>query len=218
MVRFENVSFSHPTRTSGLKDISLSIEKGDFVFITAPVAEYKTTLLNLIYGSIFPGSGRLHVLEYILPDDRKKVCQMRKQIGFIFHDFHFFDHLTVRENLLVTLLVKSREDGLNYMTERVDKLLMEHHFLKHDMPVSRLSSGEKQLLNVLRAVACSPLIILADEPFKNLSRDETDKIMAILEEENRRGITIIATCGSPSIPKTYNKEYLILKGGKIIQK
>lgn len=218
MVRFENVSFSHPSRSSGLKDISLTIDKGSFIFFTAPTAEYKTTFLNLIYGSLFPNTGKIYVLDYVLPDDKKSISKLRKRIGYIFHNFFFFDKLTVRENLIITLLVKEREQREKHLEKTVDEVLSQQHFLKPDTIVSKLSSGEKQILNVLRATISEPLLILADEPLKHLHKEETEYIMKILDEEQRKGVTIVATSNSPSVPETFNKNYMILKGGKIIQK
>lgn len=215
MVRFENVFFNHPSRTSGLKDISLTINKGDFVCIAAQTAEYKTTLLNLIYGTLLPVNGKLHVLEYVLPDDRKKIPEIRKQTGYVFHNFLFFENLTVRENLLLTLLIKSDKRKILNIEEKLEKLFKDYHFLKQDAIVANLSSGEKQLLNILRAIVFEPLIILADDPLKHLHKYEADLIMNLFEEEHRKGVTIIMTSGVTNMPESTNISYYTLKGGKL---
>lgn len=218
MVRFENVSYNPPYRSSGLKDINLQINKGEFVFITAQTAEYKTTLLNLIYGKVLPTTGKIGVLGYCLPDNRKEIPLIRKDIGYIFHSFLFFDNLTVRENLYITLKVKSYHKNIN-IEEKIENMLKKiHTHLKPDTQVSRLSSGEKQTLNFFRALITDPLIILADDPFKHFHKSETDKFLSLLEEEQRKGVTIIVTTGNPSIPESLNKTYYTLKGGRIATK
>ncbi len=215
MVRFENVSFSHPPRTSGLKDINITINKGEFVCISASTAEYKTTFLNLIYGRLLPINGKLHVFDYVLPDDKRKISEIRKQIGYVFHDQLFFENLTVKENLKLAFLIKSNNKKNINIEEKIDKLLKENHFLKHDVVVSCLSTGEKQLLNILRAVVSEPLIILADEPFKHLHRDEIECTMNLFEEEQRKGVTIIMTTGVAATQESSSIKHYSLKGGRL---
>lgn len=218
MVRFENVSYTPPFRSSGLKDINLQINKGELVFITAQTAEYKTTFLNLLYGKVLPTNGKIYIHGYCLPDDKKKIPQLRKDVGYIFHSFLFFDNLTVWENLYITLKVKTYHKNIN-IEEKIEEMLNKiHTHLKPDKPVSRLSSGERQTLNFVRALITEPLIILADDPFKHFHKNETDKFLSLLEEEQRKGVTIIVTTGNISIPESFNKTYYTLKGGIIVTK
>lgn len=215
MVRFENVSFHYPNHT-GLKNVNISIEKGQFVFFVAPTAHYKSTLLNLIYGLVQPLEGNIYVLDYVLPKDRKRISKLRRHIGFIFQNFLFFDQLTVRENLLIPLLIKEREKREDF-EKIVDDCLFRYKFLKADTKVKKLSSGEKQLLNVLRAIITKPQLILADEPLRHLPKEEVDLILSILDDEHKKGVTIIATASSPHIPESFNKEYYLIKAGKIVE-
>lgn len=215
MVRFEDVSFCHPSRTTGLKNINLKIDKGDFVIINGSTAEYKTTLLNLVYGCVIPKSGRIYVLDYTLPDNKGKIPEIRTHIGYIFHKLIFFENLTVKENLLVTLLVKSKDRDKRDVEEKVDNILRETHFLKPDTIVERLSSGEKQFLNVIRAIISEPLIILADEPLKHLNKEAMTIITKLLEEEHRKGVTIILTTNNLDIFSGNDKKLYTLKGGTL---
>lgn len=214
MLSFENVSYSYPARSGGLKDINVHIKKGDFIFLVAPTAEYKTTFLNLIYGVVMPGSGRLNIFDFSLPEDKKKVPLIRKNIGYIFHQFHLFDNLTVRENLLIPLCVKSPQKRDDFGAV-VEKALGKYSALKPDALVSRLSSGEKQTLNFVRALITEPPLLIADDPFKSFQKPDIEAFMEVLEEHNRRGMTVIVAASSSAAPVEFKKTYYLLKNGRL---
>ncbi len=217
MIRFENLSYSYPNKTGGLREINLTIEKGSFICIYAPSAEFKTTLLNLIYGEVFPGSGKLYVLDYTFPDDRKKVSRLRKKIGYAFHPFCFFDDLTVRQNLLVSLLIKQKERTLKHIEAIVDETI--HTFTKFNPLelVKNLSFSEKQILNIVRALTGDPLILLLDDPFKHLDKEEIDKWMKIFIEKALSGITVVATVSNLSVPQNYGIKTFFMKKGRLLE-
>lgn len=218
MVRFENLSYSYPNQYFGLKELTLSIEKGEFVFIHASTAEYKTTFLNLIYGETFASSGKLWILDYVLPDDKKKVSQIRQHIGYAFHPFNFFDNLTVKDNLLVTLYIRNNKKMKEELKHYVDEFIKKYSQLNPVVLAKNLSSGEKQHLNLMRALIFNPLILLADDPFKFFQKKDIEHWMKILNEKNSQGLTIIATTSNISIAESYNKKAYFLKNGRIYDK
>jgi len=217
MIRFENLSYSYPNKTGGLRNINLTIEKGSFVCIYAPTAEFKTTLLNLIYGEVLPSSGKLYVLDYTFPEDRKKVSQLRKNIGYAFHPLSFFDELTVRKNLLVNLLIKQKEKKLKHIETIVDETIQTFTKLNPLELVKNLSYSEKQVLNIARALTGDPLILLLDDPFKHLDKDEIDKWMKLFIEKSLSGITIVATVSNPALPQNYGIKTFFMKKGRLLE-
>lgn len=214
MLRFENVSYSYPSKSGGLRELNIHIDKGDFRFVVAATAEYKTTFLNLIYGSVMPSSGKLNIFDFSLPDDKKKVPVIRKNIGYVFHHLNLFESLTVRENLLIPLCIKSgrKKDDFESI---IEKALEKYHGLNSDCIVSELSSGEKHALNFIRALITEPAFLIADDPFKALQKSGIENLMGILEENNRRGMTILIAASSNAVAAEFKKPYFLLKNGRI---
>lgn len=214
MVRFDDLTYSYPGKTGGLKNINITIEKGSFIFICGSPSEFKTTFLNLIYGKIFPTSGIIKIFDYSFPDDKKKLPEIRSKIGYAFHPFHFFEDLTVRENLLITLLIRGKKDKYE-LNRIIDEYIHEMTDLNPLAFVKTLSSSEKQKLNLLRAFVIDPLLLLADEPFKYLHKDDMEKWIKIFQNKANAGMTIIATAVSTNIPEKFGIKFYILKNGKI---
>lgn len=215
MLVFNNVSYCYSSKSSGLKNISFSVEKGDLVFITGSSSHYKTTLLNLIYGRILPQEGEIKVLDITLPKERKKIPTLRKKIGYIFSPSIFFENLTVFDNLKIALLIKDfKHKGLE--EDRIKEMLSFFPEIKKDTEVFRLSASLKEKLNILRAIASRPPIILADEPFKHFVKDEIRDVMDILLEENKNGTTIVIATSNKEMALSYNKRVIEIKNGRIV--
>lgn len=218
MVRFDNLSYSYTDKQiRGLKDINLTVNRGNFVFICAPTAEYKTTFLKLVYGEFLPTSGRIEIFDYELPKDRKYVSKIRKKIGYAMHPFNFFDDLTVRENLMIPLLIRGSKKSTKEINKTIDEELQKITDLNPLDFVRNLSSGEKQVLNILRALIVEPLLILLDDPFKYLQKEEVDRWMKIFFDKSRAGITIIATTSNVEIPQRYQIKSYFLKNGRLLE-
>lgn len=214
MVRFDDLTYSYSGKSSGLKNISLTVEKGNLVFLCGSTSEFKTTFLNLIYGEILPTSGVIEVFDFKFPDDRKKLPEIRSKIGYAFHPFHFFEELTVRENLLIPLLIRGKKDQ-GEINRLVDKYLHEMTDLNPLDPVKSLSSSEKQKLNLVRAFVVEPLLLLADEPFKYLHKDDMERWIKIFQNKANSGMTIIATAVNASVPEKFGIRFYELRNGKL---
>lgn len=213
MVRFNDLTYFYPGKTIGLKNINLTIEKGSFVFVCGSSSEFKTTFLNLIYGEILPSSGILQVFEYKLPDDRKRIPEIRSKIGYAFHPFRFFEELTVRENLMIPLLIRGKKD--KDANRLIDEYLHEMTDLNPLTLVRTLSSSEKQKLNLVRAFIIEPLLLLADEPFKYLHKDDVQVWIKVFQNKVNAGMTIIATASNINIPLKAGIRFYELKNGKL---
>ncbi|MCX7769830.1 MAG: ATP-binding cassette domain-containing protein [Proteobacteria bacterium] len=213
MVRFDDLTYVYPGKTNGLKNINLNIEKGSFVFICGSTSEYKTTFLNLIYGELLPTSGKLQILDYTLPDDRKKLFQIRAKVGYAFHPLSFFEELTVRENLLIPLYIRNKRD----LSKSIDDYIHDMTELNPLSLVKTLSSSEKQKLNLLRAFIIEPLIVLADEPFKYLHKEDTEKWIRFFQNKANSGVTVISTAISHNIPEKFGIKFYTIKNGRLLE-
>lgn len=216
MLTFDNVSYCYFSKSSGLKNINFSIEKGDFVFITGPSSQYKTTILNLVYGTVLPQEGNIKIFDTILPADKKKIPLLRKKIGYIFSPPLFFEKLTVEDNLKITLLIKSDGNFKESIDDRIKKVLSYLPEIKRDTEVYRLSASAKEKLNILRGIISRPSLLLADDPFKHFVKDDIQRIMDIFSEENNSGTTILIASSNKEIALNYKKRIIEIKGGKII--
>lgn len=170
--------------------VSFSIKKGEFVAIIGQSGSGKTTLLNLIGGIEHPTSGNVEIegVDIHTIDDNALAKIRRQKLGYIFQDFNLIPIMSASENIIMPLLLDSREVDKTDL-EALAEFLGIGHRLKH-LP-SQLSGGQKQRVAIARALINHPSIILADEPTGNLDKKTADEIMQQLLEINRRGNTVL---------------------------
>ncbi len=186
--------------TTALNKVNIEIKKGEFVAVMGPSGCGKSTLLNIIGMLDNPNSGNFFFLdEDIAGYSESKLADIRKQnIGFIFQSFNLIDELTVQENIELALLYHS-DVSTKERRERVLEV-MERMGIAHragHMP-SQLSGGQQQRVAVARAVVANPHLILADEPTGNLDSVHGEEVMAMLQELNQQGTTILMVTHSPT--------------------
>lgn len=195
MIKFKNIDKYYENkyqRAFVLKDVSLTIEQGEFVTIMGPSGAGKSTILNIIGLLDEPSEG-----EYFFMDEpvhklreRKKSEIHKHHIGFVFQAYHLIDELTVYENIETPLLykgIKSKERK-SMVAEMLDRFQM---VAKKDLFPDQLSGGQQQLVGVARAIVGKPKILLADEPTGNLHSEQGDEIMKLFKKLNEEGMTII---------------------------
>ena len=179
-------------RSFVLKDVSLEIERGEFLTIMGPSGAGKSTILNIIGLLDEPSAG-----EYFFFDEpvhklreRKKSEMHKHQIGFVFQAYHLIDELTVYENIETPLLykgIKSKERK-SMVAEMLDRFQI---VAKKDLFPDQLSGGQQQLVGVARAIVGKPNLLLADEPTGNLHSEQGEEIMQLFKKLNEEGMTII---------------------------
>jgi putative ABC transport system ATP-binding protein len=179
-------------RSFVLKDVSLEIERGEFMTIMGPSGAGKSTILNIIGLLDEPSAG-----EYFFFDEpvhklreRKKSEMHKHQIGFVFQAYHLIDELTVYENIETPLLykgIKSKERK-SMVAEMLDRFQI---VAKKDLFPDQLSGGQQQLVGVARAIVGKPNLLLADEPTGNLHSEQGEEIMQLFKKLNEEGMTII---------------------------
>ena len=183
-----------------LRDVTLSIENGEYIAIMGPSGSGKSTLLNII-GLLDQPDGGIYELDRInITDlnDKQQADVRRHKIGFVFQFFHLIPRLSARQNIELPLLLAGVEKSDR--TLRVDEAL--EAFGIKDRARHRpdqLSGGQRQRVAIARATIMKPTVILADEPTGNLDRASGNEVVEIIEELNRQGITLIMVTHDPEL-------------------
>ncbi|PIR80226.1 MAG: cell division ATP-binding protein FtsE [Candidatus Levybacteria bacterium CG10_big_fil_rev_8_21_14_0_10_35_13] len=217
MIRFDVVSKKFATGTVALSEISLLIDKGEFVFLVGSTGSGKTTLLRIIIKDILPTEGKVFVNEYEITNlPKNKLPVLRKKIGMIFQDLKLLADRTVFENVVLPLEVSGIK--IENATERVEEILRQVGLNEHKdkFPV-QLSGGELQRVAIARALILSPEVLLADEPTGNLDQSTSWEIVQILSDINKQGTTVIMATHNRDILKNMNKRIVHIEKGKIIK-
>lgn len=190
MIELKNASFSYGDRDI-LSGVELALEPGSFHFLTGPSGSGKTTLLRLAYAALLPTRGIVRIFDQdVRAMDRNDIARIRRRIGVVHQDCQFLDHLDVRENIALPLVVSGRtaelEDG------SLDELLQWVGLAERAEALPpELSGGERQRAALARAVIMSPDVILADEPTGNVDWEMAQRLLALLTELNRMGKAIL---------------------------
>ena len=216
MIQLFHVRKAYPGDAPVLDDITLRVEKGEFVWLTGPSGAGKSTLLRLLMCADVPTSGQILVGgRNVGRLTHSGVPYLRRNIGVIFQDFKLLENRTVLENVGFALEVLGASDA--EIRERALKRL-EQVGLKHkanSLPL-RLSGGEQQRVAIARALVNEPTIVLADEPTGNLDPGLTDSILQLLFDANARGTTVIVATHDRTLLSRYHKRTIALGHGKVL--
>jgi len=174
-----------------LKNFTMSMDRGEFAFITGPSGAGKSTLLKLLYCSESPDSGHISVDDWKVSKLKKRTIPFfRRNIGVVFQDFKLLFNKSVFENVALSLRIHHMDP--KEIFSRVKSMLKEVKLMhKSDMFPQYLSGGEQQRVVIARAMVTQPMLLLADEPTGNLDSDNTRGIMRLFREINLRGTTVL---------------------------
>ncbi len=217
MIRFENVSKTYKNGSPALKDITLDIEKGEFVFLVGASGSGKTTFLRLLLREELPDKGRILEAGRELTELSKfRVPFLRRNIGCVFQDFRLLPNKTVFENVAFALEVIGRPRST---VESQVPLILDLVGLsdKSKSLPGELSGGEQQRVAVARAFVNRPLILLADEPTGNLDPVNSESIMALLERINRTGTTVVMATHDKALVDRMRRRVIELDKGEMIR-
>ena len=214
MIQFFHVYKSYGSDSFALTDLTLHIEKGEFVFISGPSGAGKSTLLRLIFCAERPTRGQLLVGgRNVARLAKSAVPYLRRNIGVVFQDFKLLPRRTVLENVALSLEVAgARGRDVRRKTYAVLKEVGLAHKLHHK-PLC-LSGGEQQRVAIARALVNEPQILLADEPTGNLDPERSQEIMRLLEWANARGTTVVVATHDPRLLLS-GKRIVTLVGGRL---
>ncbi len=203
-------------RRPALSDVTLEIEKGEFVLLMGPSGAGKSTLLRLLIGAERPDDGQIFVqgrnVTKLTPSE---VPYLRRRIGVVFQDFRLLPKKTVFGNVALPLVVQgaSGSEIKRKVTEALRAVGVEH---KKDQWPATLSTGEQQRVCIARAIVNGPIILLADEPTGNLDPELTNEIIELFKLINARGTTVVVATHDPQVMAQVNRRVVTLVQGTLL--
>ena len=218
MIHLSHVSKSYKTSTRpALDDVSIDVDKGEFVFVIGPSGSGKSTFLRLVLREDIPTSGQIQVAgKDLVKLRRSKVPSHRRRLGCVFQDFRLLTNKTVEQNVGFALEVIGRPRAAirKIVPEVLELVGLEGKArrLPHE-----LSGGEQQRVAIARAFVNRPLLLLADEPTGNLDPDTSADIMLLLERINRTGTTVLMATHDNNIVDSMRRRVIELQLGKVVR-
>ncbi len=216
MIEIWNINKTYETGSKALRDINITIDDGEFVFITGRSGSGKSTLLKLLLKEAEPTSGRILVNNMDLQKmPRRYVPKYRRILGVVFQDFRLLMDRNVFENVAFAQRVvgassKNIRESVPEMLKLVG-LSAKYKSLPH-----QLSGGEQQRVAIARALINRPEVLLADEPTGNLDHDNAVEIMKLLDHINQLGTTVVVVSHSQEIMARMGKRVITLERGRLI--
>ena len=220
MIDFEHVYKTYETHNDenvALEDINIHIDEGEFVFILGHSGAGKSTFLKLIQMEEKPTEGKVFINgQDVTRIKRRKVPYLRRQMGVVFQDFRLISKMSVYDNVAFAMRVigaKEREirDRVPYVLELVG---LESKMNRHP---NEMSGGEQQRLAIARALVNNPSTIIADEPTGNLDPERSFEIMALLQEINNLGTTMLVVTHDQNLAKLFHKRTIAINEGVVVR-
>jgi cell division transport system ATP-binding protein len=217
MIRFDHVSKTYKGSTVALRDISIEIDKGEFVFLVGASGSGKTTFIRLLLREELPDAGQIWEAGRNIVDLPKwRVPYLRRNIGCVFQDFRLLPNKTVFENVAFALEVIGRPRHV--VANQVPQVLeLVGLAKKTDSLPGELSGGEQQRVAVARAFVNRPLILLADEPTGNLDPQTSQGIMQLLDRINRTGTTVVIATHDEVLVDKMRRRVIELSNGILVR-
>ncbi|MBY6412384.1 cell division ATP-binding protein FtsE [Rhodococcus sp. BP-252] len=218
MISTTKLSKSYKTSTRpALDDVTVSVDKGEFVFLIGPSGSGKSTFMRLLLKEETPTSGDIHVADFHVNRlSSRRVPRLRQSMGCVFQDFRLLQKKTVVENVAFALEVigKPRSVIKRTVPEVLDLVGLGG---KSDRLPTELSGGEQQRVAIARAFVNRPLVLLADEPTGNLDPDTSQDIMMLLERINRTGTTVLMATHDNHIVDSMRRRVVELDNGRVVR-
>jgi cell division transport system ATP-binding protein len=201
-----------------LSDVTVEIDKGEFVFLTGPSGAGKTTFLKLIFREEIPTQGQILVNgRNVSAIPESKIPYLRRSIGVVFQDFKLLKRKTVFENVAFVLRVMGipKAERKRRAFQMLKQVSLHHKM--HAYPM-QLSGGEQQRVAIARSLINEPVLLLADEPTGNLDPELALEIMNLFKEINNRGTTILVATHDRELITRMRKRVIALERGRVVER
>jgi cell division transport system ATP-binding protein len=215
MIESSHLSKVYRKGVYALRDLSLSIDKGEFLFLTGPSGSGKSTFLRLLLREELPSEGQLKVFGRNLGDlTPTQVQAYRRSVGFIFQDFRLIPRFTVFQNVAFVMRVLGVPPAVQ---QKKTFQMLKWVGLQHRMNAypEELSGGEQQRIAIARALVNDPQLVLADEPTGNLDPDLSLEIMNLFREMNARGTTVVVATHDRELIRRVDRRAITLEHGHL---
>ena len=216
MIIMKDVVKRYDNGITALNKVNVHIKRGEFVYLIGPSGAGKSTFIKLIYREETPTQGLVKVgNKDITRIKNKHIPLLRRDVGVVFQDFKLLPRLTVYENVAYAMKVieKKPREIKRRVTDVLDLVGLSD---KAKMFPDEISGGEIQRVSIARAIANTPNILVADEPTGNLDPETAEGILAILEEGNAKGTTVIMATHNNDIVNQLQHRVIAIEGGRIV--
>lgn len=216
MIKIDNVTKIYDNGAVAIKDISINITKGEFVFVIGTSGSGKSTFMKMLLKEIEPTKGSIKIDGINISNiKRNEIPYLRRKIGVVFQDFRLLPSKTVYENIAFAMEV-TETSPRNIRRNVPAVLAMVGLSSKAKFYPNELSGGEQQRVALARAIINKPPILLADEPTGNLDPETAWEIMELLKEVNNRGTTVVIATHAKDIVDEMKKRVITLQKGVIL--
>lgn len=215
LIRMKNVKKTYHNGVTALYDMSLTIKKGEFVFVIGHTGCGKSTLVKMLYRQEKPDSGYINVGGIdVTKLKNSKVYKLRRKIGVVFQDFKLLNKLTVYENVAFALEILGlpNEEIRNKTLKALEQVGLKNKSKNYP---NELSGGEQQRVAIARAIVNEPKLLLCDEPTGNLDPETSWEIMQVLDEINKLGTTIIMATHDKEMVNRMKKRVIVIEAGRL---
>lgn len=216
IIRLERISKSYQEGVDAIDNLSLEINKGEFVFVVGPSGSGKSTLIKLLLKEIEPTSGQIYLRgKSIASLRRRQISKYRREIGVVFQNFKLLNDRNVFENVaLAQRVIGVSKWNMNRNVASILSLVgLTEKILSNP---SELSGGEQQRVALARALVNRPSILLADEPTGNLDPKNAHAMMDLLDDVNKLGTTVMVVTHNPDVVDEMKKRVIVMQDGKVL--
>lgn len=217
MIHMTNVSKVYSNGSAALADVTVSIEKGDFVFVVGPSGAGKSTFIKVLFREEQPTSGQILVNGRNVAEIKPaEVPYLRRSLGIVFQDFRLLPNKNVYENVAFAMEVieAPRREILKRVNYVLDLVGLRD---KAKTLPTQLSGGEQQRVAIARAIVNNPVLVIADEPTGNLDPDTSWEIMQIFNRINKSGTTIVMVTHDKQMVDAMKKRVIAIEKGRIVR-
>ena len=216
IIEFRGVSKSYGTTSHALSDVNLTIQPGEFVFVVGSSGAGKSTLMKLMMREEKPNTGSIYVNGLdLVKMKRKDVPKLRRTMGVIFQDFRLIPTMNVFNNVAFAMRVTGASSRAIHrdVPRALSSLKLGN---KARSNPQELSGGEQQRVGIARALVNKPKLLIADEPTGNVDPSMSYEIVALLDEINKRGTTVIMVTHNHELVREFKHRVIMLQEGKIV--